>query len=74
MLQKRFHEKNSRSIIKSITFRIIVVSSDLIIIYALTHRLDIVLGITIATNLASIVLYYAHERVWNIIRWGKISR
>jgi uncharacterized membrane protein len=25
----------------------------------------------IATNLASTLIYYAHERVWNGVYWGK---
>jgi uncharacterized membrane protein len=64
-------EKHKRSIVKSITFRIIVVMSDMIIITLVTHRYDVALGITIATNLGSTVLYYLHERVWAKIAWGR---
>ena len=74
MVKKKFHEKVSRSAAKSITFRGIVVCSDLIIIFALTHRLELVLWVTIATNIASVVLYYAHERIWNAIHWGKTAK
>jgi len=63
-------EKHKRSLIKSVTFRVIVVISDLIIITAVTHRYDVAIGIAVATNLGSTVLYYLHERVWARIKWG----
>lgn len=66
-----FHESIKRSVFKSITFRIVVVVSDLIVIFALTHRYDLTLGVTIGTNLASMILYYMHERIWNLIRFGR---
>jgi uncharacterized membrane protein len=64
-------EKHKRSIVKSITFRILVIISDMVIITLVTHRYDVALGITIATNLGSTVLYYLHERVWTKIAWGR---
>ena len=63
-------EKHQRSIVKSITFRIIVVISDLTIITLVTHRYDVAIGITVATNIGSTILYYLHERVWTRIKWG----
>ena len=57
--------------VKSVTFRIVVVVSDLVIIYLVTHRLETTIALTILTNLASTVLYYIHERSWNKIGWGK---
>lgn len=64
-------DKRSRSIVKSVTFRSIVIVSDIVIIYALTHRYDVTIGVTILTNIASTVLYYLHERAWSHIHWGK---
>ena len=48
-----------------------VIISDMVIITLVTHRYDVALGITIATNLGSTVLYYLHERVWTKIAWGR---
>ena len=61
----------NRSAVKSVTFRVLVVAADLLVIYLLTHRADTTIVLTVATNVASTVLYYAHERVWNGIRWGR---
>lgn len=67
----RFFDNIKRSVAKSITYRTVIIASDLIIIYALTHRYDVTIGLTILTNVASTVLYYLHERVWNHIHWGR---
>lgn len=63
-------ESHKRSVAKSITFRILVIISDTIITYALTHKVEIVIGFVLFTNIASTVLYYAHERVWSAADWG----
>jgi len=68
-----FKETNRRSLIKSITFRVLVVLSDLIIIYALTKKVAATIAITILTNVASTIFYFLHERFWNKIKWGKIK-
>jgi uncharacterized membrane protein len=62
-----------RSFLKSITFRITVITSDAIIIYALTRRIDLTAGLVIITNCSSTVLYFVHERIWNRIQWGRVQ-
>lgn len=68
-----FHESIRRSVLKSISFRILVIISDLLVIFFITHRYDVTIGLTVATNLASTILYYFHERIWNAIHFGKKS-
>lgn len=70
----KFFERASRSVIKSISFRIIVIIADTVIIFSLTHKVELAIGIIIASNLASTILYYLHERLWNRIHWGKTKR
>ena len=69
-----FHEHASRSLVKALTYRIVILTSDAIIIYAITRRADITLGIIGVSNFASTLLYFGHERVWNKIHWGKEKR
>ena len=64
-------DTQQRSITKSITFRILVIISDLVVIYLITKRVAATIALTVFTNLASTVLYFAHERVWNRIAWGR---
>lgn len=69
--EPRFYEKGARSLVKSVSFRALVMISDFIVVYLLTHRYDFAVGIILATNLASTLLYYFHERLWNALHWGK---
>lgn len=70
----KFHENVKRSIVKAITFRTIILCSDGIIVYAITKRFDIALDVIFFSNLASTVIYFLHERLWNNIHWGKEKR
>ncbi|MFO0955202.1 MAG: DUF2061 domain-containing protein [Candidatus Saccharibacteria bacterium] len=67
----RFHEKSKRSLLKAVTFRLVVLTSDFLVILFITRRFDATLTLVIFTNLASTLLYYGHERVWNRIHWGR---
>lgn len=60
-----------RSLVKAITFRTLIVCSDAVVIFLITHRWDTTIGLVIATNLASTTLYFIHERVWNRVQWGR---
>lgn len=66
-----FQTKTERSVVKAATFRVVVILADLIVVYLLTHRVDTTLSVTIFTNVASTILYFTHERVWNKIKWGR---
>lgn len=67
----RFYEHGTRSLVKSISFRALVIVSDFIVVYLLTRRYDFAVGIIVVTNLASTLLYYFHERLWNASHWGR---
>jgi uncharacterized membrane protein len=67
----KFYEHAGRSVVKALTFRALILISDGIIIYTLTHRYDITLSVMFFSNLASTIVYVAHERAWNAIHWGK---
>ncbi len=67
----KFFEHSERSIVKTITYRILIVISTFIITYYLTGEIKFSLELTAAANIVNTVLYYLHERFWNKIRWGK---
>lgn len=67
----QFQEDIKRSITKAITFRLLILCTDGIIILAITHRFDVALGVIFFSNIASTVVYLLHERLWNSILWGK---
>lgn len=64
-------ESRSRSLAKSTTYRVLIVMTDLVVVYFLTKRTDVTLGVTVFTNIASALMYYGHERAWNYISWGR---
>jgi uncharacterized membrane protein len=66
-----FHENPARSVVKAITFRIIIIISDTIVMYLIVRRIDLALSVMAASNIVSMLLYYIHERTWNRIHWGK---
>ena len=66
-------EKNARSIVKSLTYRLMIVVLDITVIYILTGRLDAALGFALVSNIYTTIAYYFHERIWNKIDWGKTN-
>jgi uncharacterized membrane protein len=41
-----------------------------IVTWVITHRWDLAVGIASATAVTNTILYYIHERIWNMISWG----
>jgi len=72
--QKKYYEKTSRSLVIAITFRLIILCADSIIIYWLTRRIDLTAGVVLLSNFSSTILYFLHERAWNGIHWGKYHK
>ncbi len=70
----KYFDRVKRSLVKTITYRIVIMTSDIIIAYFITKRLDFAVGFTIFSNAASTLLYFSHERVWNSISWGKTRK
>ena len=64
-------EKISRSLAKTITWRITASIDTFIIAWVITGRWYLGGSIAIIEVLTKIIFYYVHERVWNKINWGK---
>ena len=64
-------ETISRSVIKTVSYRITIVILDFICIYLFTGKVKIAIGFTIVSNIYTTVFYYLHERIWDKIKWGK---
>ena len=70
---KHFEHVN-RSLVKTITYRVVIIISTAIIVYILTGEVKQTIDITLIANLINTLLYYIHERVWNKIHWGKVKQ
>ena len=65
------NESISRSLLKSITYRIAGSTSTFVIALLVTGQLNLAIGISLFELMAKIVLYWTHERIWNTITYGK---
>ena len=63
--------KRRRSIVKAITFRLLATATTMILVYFITGDLALANAIGVLDLTTKIVLYYAHDRIWERIKWGK---
>lgn len=66
-----FHENHRRSILKTITYRLLIIISNAIVIYLMTGDTKLTASFISITSIVSTTLYFAHERLWNEVHWGK---
>ena len=66
-------ESSHRSLVKALTFRALILTADSVIVYWITKKLDVALGVMIFSNLSSTILYLFHERIWNKVSWGRVK-
>lgn len=59
-----------RSVVKAVTYRIVIICLDFAAIYLFTGALRIAIGFMIVSNIYTSVAYVVHERLWERIRWG----
>jgi adenylylsulfate kinase len=62
---------HKRSIVKAVTFRVLVIMADALVIFFITRRYDLTLGFIVLSNITSTLLYYFHERLWDKVHWGR---
>ncbi|WP_431127534.1 DUF2061 domain-containing protein [Flagellimonas flava] len=64
-------ENPKRSIVKSISWRIVGTLDTIIISWIITGTLTLAFSIGLVELVTKMVLYFFHERIWNTISWGK---
>lgn len=57
-------DSRRKSILKTLSWRILALAISYGIVYLFTHSLTISLGVTLTANIASMIAYYFHERLW----------
>ena len=63
-------ESRTRSIVKAITYRGVIICLDFLVIYLLTGNVRTAAGFMIISNIYTTVAYFLHERAWAGIKWG----
>ena len=64
-------EDMKRSTFKTITWRIIATLTTMFLVYLFTGEMLLMMGVGLFEFLIKMVLYFIHERVWNLISFGK---
>jgi len=68
-----FKESLSRSVVKAVSYRVIILVADFTVIYLFTGNTDIALGFVLLSNAYTTVVYLLHERFWDRVPWGKVA-
>jgi uncharacterized membrane protein len=66
-------EKNYRSLVKSISYRITGTITTFLISLLVTGEIKFALSIMSVDFVSKIAIFYFHERMWNNIQFGKIK-
>ena len=64
-------ETKRRSIVKAITWRTLGTIDTIVIAFVLTGEIKTALSIGGIEIFTKMILYFFHERIWNMINWGK---
>lgn len=65
-------ESRLRSVLKAITYRIIGTITTGVIVFFVTGEAAFAITVGIAEPLAKIVIYYLHERAWQLVPRGTL--
>lgn len=63
----------SRSFIKSLTYRIFGTLTSWAVVYFITGKGSLATLIAFWETVLKVFVYYWHERIWNMISWGRKS-
>jgi uncharacterized membrane protein len=64
-------DSNSRSLAKAISWRVTGTADTFLISWLITGEPLLATGIAITEIITKVFLFWAHERIWNRIKWGK---
>jgi len=66
-------EKHYRSLVKAVSWRLTGTLDTIIVSFFVTGHIKLALTIGFVELFTKIGLYYAHERIWNKISFGRVS-
>ena len=64
-------EKHVRSMVKTITWRVIASITTFVLVYVFTGEIELSIGVGIFDVILKLIFYFGHERLWNEIKWGR---
>jgi uncharacterized membrane protein len=66
-------ETHKRSVMKAVSWRCIASVITATIVYVLTDREVLAVSAGLADSIVKILVYYAHERAWGLVPYGRLS-
>lgn len=70
----RERESRLRSLLKAITYRITGTITTAAIVWTVTGELAVAMAVGFIEPLAKIVIYYLHERAWQLVPRGTVRK
>jgi len=70
MVKKFMSDEHKKSVLKTISWRIIATFTTMSLVYIFTGQLLVVVSVGFFEVFGKLILYYLHERFWNKISWG----
>ncbi len=67
-------ESHSRSIAKAVSYRILGSATTVLIFYLLTGKASLSLGAGAVDMVLKTGVYFAHERIWNHVNFGRSTK
>jgi uncharacterized membrane protein len=61
----------ARSLTKALSYRIWGTLSSVAVAYVITKNASLSVTIAFWETVVKVFIYYAHERGWNMIQWGR---
>ena len=65
-------ETLKRSVVKTISYRAVILVLDFTSIYLFTGQIKVAVGFMVVSNIYTTLAYFFHERIWGKIKWGKL--
>lgn len=66
-----FKESTVRSVVKTISWRVLATLTTFILVYSFTEKLDVAAYVGMIEVFLKMLIYFFHERVWDRIKFGR---
>jgi uncharacterized membrane protein len=67
-------ETHVRSMAKAISWRAVATLTTMFLVFMFTRNLIVSGGVGLTEVFLKIVIYYLHERAWNVINFGRVQK
>jgi len=67
-------EKPVRSVVKAISWRIVATLTTILLVFVYTGNVVISGSVGLLEFVLKIIIYYVHERVWNLLGFGRAQK